>query len=131
MKYPELSDTDFSYALLRHFLLPELLGSEKSEILYWAGKAIARQYPANSIDAMVDFFQKARWGDLRIAKEKSRSLFLELRLSQTVKHIDDTSCFHLEAGYLAEQIETLKGKAAETCIFQNKNIISFQVQWDR
>ena len=35
----------FGHELIRNDLLHELLGKDAPEILYWAGKKLARQYP--------------------------------------------------------------------------------------
>ncbi|MDA3128960.1 DUF2507 domain-containing protein [Aliibacillus thermotolerans] len=114
----------FGIQLLRTVLLPELLGKEESDLLYWGGKVIARQYPADSLEDILLFFKKADWGELHIVKKKKREIHFQMK--QQSPPLD----YHLEAGYLAEQIERLEGKAAETYIHKKAKHISFIVQWD-
>ena len=35
----------FGYELMRDFLLPTILGKHEKDILYWAGKDLARKFP--------------------------------------------------------------------------------------
>lgn len=125
-----MSDTNstspaFGYALLRETLLPELLGHDEPEILYWAGKSLARKYPCDSVEEILEFFNKAYWGDLQIINEKRREL--QLKLEPTL----DTYSFLLEAGFLSEQLSTLKQTAAETYLDEKKEDYTFSVRWDK
>ncbi|MDF2791483.1 MAG: hypothetical protein K0S80_4585, partial [Neobacillus sp.] len=58
----------FGYELIREFILPDILGKDTPEILYWAGKRLARNHPLNSLDEIIDFFSKASWGQLDLKK---------------------------------------------------------------
>ncbi|MFB4165420.1 DUF2507 domain-containing protein [Alteribacillus sp. JSM 102045] len=129
MEEKENNNSNFSYTLLRNTLIPELLGQEEADILYWGGKTIARKYPAENIEDILTFFQKAGWGELTAAKEKRREFHFDLKLPQAKEHQEMDR--HLEAGFLAEQIEKLKGKTAETYIMEKKKQITFEVHWDR
>lgn len=125
-----MSDTnstspEFGYALLRETLLPELLGHDEPEILYWAGKSLARKYPCDSIEEIMEFFNKAYWGDLQLIHEKKREL--QLKLQPT----NDTYSFLLEAGFLAEQLSELKNAAAETYMDEKKEDPIFYIRWDK
>ncbi|SDH34782.1 Protein of unknown function [Alteribacillus persepolensis] len=119
----------FSYTLLRNDIIPELLGQEESDILYWSGKRVARKYPADSLEDIHSFFRHAGWGELKTAKEKRREVHFELTISPADDHLSINR--HLEAGFLAEQIEHIKGKAAETYILEKRESITFEVHWDR
>lgn len=125
-----MSDTnstspEFGYALLRETLLPELLGHDEPEILYWAGKSLARKYPCDSIEEIMEFFNKAYWGELQLIHEKKREL--QLKLQPT----NDTYSFLLEAGFLAEQLSELKNAAAETYMDEKKEDHIFYIRWDK
>ncbi|MGY4689283.1 DUF2507 domain-containing protein [Salibacterium sp. K-3] len=117
---------DFNYTLLRETLLPALLGTEEADILYWGGKRIARVYPKETIDEVLTFFQEAGWGELTVTAEKRREMHFEMTVAREEKDLDR----HLEAGFLAEQMEKLKGKAAETYMTEKRKRVLFHVHWD-
>ncbi|WP_409289673.1 YslB family protein [Peribacillus sp. SCS-37] len=124
----------FGYDLIREFLLNELLGKEASQLLYWGGKQLARKFPLQSVEEIIEFFRNAGWGTLTQTKlSKDESLFelsgstVERRLSINVK------ChFQLEAGFLAEQFE-IQRKVSTEAIEEPKKRgakVSFIVKWD-
>lgn len=121
----------FGYELIREEVLPELLGKEHNIILYWAGKSLARKYPVTSIDDLIIFFKKAGWGELSLVKEKKSEAIFELYSSL----FEGKNSFSapLEAGFLAEQIQSIKGFIAETDEESKSGKIKkviFQVKWD-
>ncbi|QOY33971.1 YslB family protein [Anaerobacillus isosaccharinicus] len=127
----ELQMPLFGYNLLREDVLPDLLGKEHNIILYWAGKSLARKYLTKSIDELILFFQKAGWGELVLVKEKKSELIFELtsHLFEHKKNIIRP----LEAGFIAEQIQHIKGFITETNE-ESKNgtpkKVIFHVKWD-
>ena len=48
--------------LLRDHVLPSILGQHEEDILYWAGKEIARKFPVFTIEELPIFFTEAGWG---------------------------------------------------------------------
>lgn len=121
----------FGYQLLREDVLPDLLGKEHNIILYWAGKSLARKYPVNSIDDLSTFFQKAGWGTLTLTKEKNSELVFELT-SSLFEYKKDI-VLSLEAGFLAEQVQNIKGYITETNETIKKGTpkkVVFHVKWD-
>lgn len=132
-------DTDltvpaFGYELIRDILLPEILGKETPDILYWAGKHLARKFPLMSINEVISFFEEAGWGTLYITKEEKKGMELELTSPFISRQFEvkTESCFKLEAGFLAEQIQSqkkLRTEASEEIIKRHKKI-KFIVQWD-
>lgn len=125
----------FGYELIREVLLPELLGKDTGEILYWAGKRLARKYPLANIDEIIDFFEQADWGTLSIKEESRKQLVLELSsqlISSRLKNKTE-STFQLEAGFLAQQIEFQKKVSAEAFEHPQKrsSIIQFTIKWDK
>lgn len=120
--------------LLRDDLLPDLLGKEAGQILYWAGKSLARRYPLDSIEAVFDFFEKACWGTLKITEQKKREMHFELTSPFISKRFQNkqSTTYQLEAGFLAEQIQQQRQVIAETYEDQKKRteIVHFIVQWD-
>ena len=124
----------FGYELIREVLLPELLGKDTPEILYWAGKKLARKYPLGDLDALIQFFADANWGVLSVKDEKRRELILELSGEMVFSRLsrDKTSTFQLEAGFLAQQLEMQKQVAVESFEHPHKRLdqIQFTVKWD-
>ncbi len=121
----------FGYKLLKEDLLPDLLGKEHNSILYWAGKSLARKYPASCFDDIIDFFKKAGWGELLIVKEKRSEVIFELTSNLFIDKKELST--PLEAGFLAQQVESIKGGITETNeIPKNGKVkkIVFHVKWD-
>jgi predicted hydrocarbon binding protein len=125
----------FGYELIREILLPEIFGKDTPEILYWAGKRLARKYPLESMDQIIDFFAKASWGELEMKKEAKNELELELMSPLIVSRVKSKAehFFQLEAGFLAQQIEHQKEAIAETFEhpIKKSNKVMFTVKWDR
>lgn len=97
----------FGQTLLRDILIPNLLGNETNEILYWAGKEIARQYPLSSIEETILFFERAGFGNLELQKRDKQILIYRLTgtLVESRLNVSNDPSFNLEAGFLAEQIQ--------------------------
>lgn len=114
----------FGYELVRDYLLPTILGKHEKDILYWAGKDIARKFPCSDIPLIISFFKDAGWGDLTLHKEsKDGFIFLLTNTPEQLK-IEDRH-FRMEAGFIAEQIQNLKGVVTEC--FDEKKIKHQQV----
>ncbi|WP_053364280.1 YslB family protein [Bacillus sp. FJAT-27251] len=124
----------FGHELIRGVLLQELLGKDAPEILYWAGKKLARLYPLDNFDDVVHFFQEADWGRLAVKEEKRREIHLELTGHLVTARLKEGKnlTFQLEAGFLAQQMERLKSTPAEAFEHPHKRSgkIEFTVKWD-
>ncbi|SFB16790.1 MULTISPECIES: YslB family protein [unclassified Bacillus (in: firmicutes)] len=125
----------FGYELLRDTLLPELLGKNTPEILYWAGKRLARKYPLQTMDEIIDFYEKASWGTLILKKETKSEMEFEL-VSPLLSSRNSTKAehfFQLEAGFLAQQIEYHKETITEAYEHPAKKGYKavFTVKWDK
>lgn len=125
----------FGYELIRDVLLPEILGKDTPEILYWAGKRLARKYPLKDFDELTKFFANASWGQLEIKKESKNEIDFELMSPIIVSRVKSKAehFFQLEAGFLAQQIELQKEVIAETYEHPSKksNKVLFTVRWDK
>jgi len=125
----------FGYELIREVLLPEILGSDTPEILYWAGKKLARKFPLESFTEIIDFFKRTGWGDLTIKSETKSELELELSSNRIAQRIQNKEPHHfqIEAGFLAEQIEVQKQVITETYEHPRKRNrkVYFTVKWDK
>ncbi|RNA70263.1 YslB family protein [Alteribacter keqinensis] len=127
---PLTTDPQFSYDLLRHALLPELLGKEEEAILYWAGKSIARKEPLSSFEEIQRFFYKAQWGVIKRIKEKKHEALFELSATSLTREHAPVS---LECGFLAEQIQLQKGFITEAAYELKKKkplVFEITVRWD-
>jgi len=125
----------FGYELIREILLPEILGKDTPEILYWAGKRLARKFPLIDIEQIIEFFSKAAWGQLELIKESKTELQFELMSPLIVSRVKSKAeyFFQLEAGFLAQQIELQKEANAETFEHPVKksNKVVFTVKWEK
>ncbi|WP_096435992.1 DUF2507 domain-containing protein [Alteribacter populi] len=127
---PDTPDPSFSYELLRHLLLPELLGEEEESILYWAGKTLARKQPLSTVEEIQAFFYKAQWGVLKVLKEKKNEQTFELAATKLTREHAPVS---LEAGFLAEQYQIQRGCYTEAAYeLKKKKPLTFHiiVKWD-
>ncbi|MGD6802488.1 YslB family protein [Rossellomorea vietnamensis] len=105
----------FGYELMRDILLPEILGKHTTDILYWGGKSLARRFPLVSLEETEAFFLEAGWGKLTLADDKKDEQifilsgpFVERRLS-----LKTDISFKMEAGFLAEQVQSKKKAVTE------------------
>lgn len=124
----------FGYELIRNDLLNDLLGKEQSDILYWAGKMIARKYPLATFEEIIEFFDQAGWGTLTVEEEKKQEVHLTLS-SELITYRNQQKknvSYQLEAGFLAMQIQQQIDVIAETYEEQSKrgDKVKFQVKWD-
>ena len=62
----------FGYEIIRDNLLTSILGKHEEDVLYWAGKEIARKFPLFSMDEASSFFEEAGWGSFNIRKANKR-----------------------------------------------------------
>ncbi|WP_244877175.1 YslB family protein [Carnobacterium inhibens] len=123
----------FGYELIRDVVIPNLLGTDTHEILYWAGKELARQYPLANRQDIIRFFDKAGFGLIELnKKQRNKQIYtlsgeiVEVRLNQA------EPSFNLEAGFLAEQIQSQDGIYTEAVTEVNKKtkMVTFTVQSD-
>ncbi|WML45593.1 YslB family protein [Neobacillus sp. PS3-40] len=126
--------TIFGYELLREVLLPEILGKDTPEILYWAGKRLARIYPLNTLEEMIEFFNRAAWGDLTLKSENKNEMEFELTSPLIISRVKSKAehFFQLEAGFLSQQIQNQKEVIAEAFEhpIKRSHKIQFTVKWD-
>lgn len=124
--------TQFGYELIRDHVLPSILGQHESDILYWAGKEIARKFPVFTVEEIPAFFKEAGWGQLELDKKSNKEAFYKLSYEGESLKISQRK-FQLEAGFIAEQYQKLNGILTE-CYAESKqkeNAIVFHVAWDK
>ena len=121
----------FGYELIRDHVLSSILGKHEDDILYWAGKELARKFPLFSMSEASMFFNEAGWGELTLDKESKDEALYTLHLDSGSLKIEDR-CFRLEAGFLAEQQQRNIGYLCEC--FEEKNVkqnsVVFKLKWD-
>lgn len=131
----EIKISGFGYELLREYVIPDILGKDAANILYWSGKNLAKKFPLNTLDDIISFFEHVGWGILTVAKTGKNDMELELS-SELITHrleIDEHCTFQLEAGFIAQQVELQKKRITESYEQQKKrsNKIIFTVKWDK
>ena len=125
------TSTQFGYELIRDHVLPSVLGVHEGEILYWAGKELARKFPIFSIEEIPSFFIEAGWGTLTLVKSSKKESFYELADDENAIKVELRK-FQLEAGFIAEQYQKLNGFLTE-CYAEPKQknkSVHFHVKWD-
>lgn len=121
----------FGYEIIRDQILSSVLGKHEREVLYWAGKEVARKYPLFSLDEVASFFQQAGWGDIVLEKESKESYTYILTGDHEILKFDER-CFRLEAGFLAQQVQKLNGFLTECHeeVHIKKERVTFTIKWD-
>lgn len=124
----------FGYALIRDALIPNLLGKETNEMLYWAGKELARQYPLNNFQDNSLFFEKTGFGTLSLINQRKNTTLYSLSgaiVTERLRAVSQPS-FNLEAGFLAEQVQQQEGLYTEAIYEVNvkKKEVIITLQWD-
>ncbi|MGP7816759.1 YslB family protein [Niallia sp. 01092] len=124
----------YGYELIREILIPDLLGRDTPELLYWAGKRIARMFPLEHIEEARNFFEKAGWGTLEVSKQSKYEMEYTLTSPLIEKRLREKGkcTFQLETGYLAQQHEHLKKVIAEAFEDPKRRDkkITITVRWD-
>ena len=124
----------FSKELLRDILIPDLLGKEHAQILYWSGKQLARKFPLSNIDEVIEFFHNAGWGNLQEIKQSKNESEYILNGPIIERRFDlNADCeFQLEAGFLAEQVQSQKRRMTEAAfqVKRNASKVHILVRWD-
>ncbi|GGB27955.1 DUF2507 domain-containing protein [Virgibacillus dakarensis] len=128
-KLDELKSTGAGYDVLRYISLPELLGTEADTLLYFIGRNLARKLDIASLDDVYHTFEKLGWGRLELVKEKRKELIFHLMADPVANRINAPfpAEFRIEAGFLAESLQLVKGVSCECLEEIHKKI--FQVEF--
>lgn len=111
----EFSPTTVGQDILRYICLPDFLGSEKDNLLYYIGKNLARNLELTSLDDIHYVFKKLNWGTLELVKDKRKTMTFHLMSDEIVQRLQSsiTTDFRLEAGFLAEAMYKITNRACE------------------
>ena len=126
VKEPEITD-HFGYEIIRDYVLSDILGKHESDILYWAGKSLARKFPLFSMDEAADFFSQAGFGDLVMEKAGKDEMIFVLRPLKVADR-----CFKLESGFLAQQQQKIGGFLTEAYdeVIPKKKLVKITLKTD-
>lgn len=121
------TDQEFGYEIIRDYVLSEVLGQHEADILYWAGKSIARKFPLFAMEEAPDFFSQANFGQLSLEKAGKDETIYTLHPNKI-----ENRCFKLEAGFLAEQKQKLGGFLTEAYeeVLPKKNLVRITLKTD-
>ncbi|MGP6139646.1 MULTISPECIES: DUF2507 domain-containing protein [unclassified Jeotgalibaca] len=110
-----IDSTHFPYILIRDFLLSNILGDDRDEILYWSGKELARQFLLTEKEDITESFSHCGFGELAVLKkDKNKQTFQLMGDLIETRLLNPAASFQLEAGFLAEQMTHLSGYSCET-----------------
>lgn len=125
-KEPEITE-HFGYEIIRDYVLSDVLGKHENDVLYWAGKSLARKFPLFSLDEAADFFSQANFGELVTEKSRKDEMVFILRPFKI-----DNRCFKLEAGFLAQQKQKLSGFLTEAYeeVLPKKKMVRIMLKTD-
>ncbi|RLL47932.1 DUF2507 domain-containing protein [Oceanobacillus piezotolerans] len=112
------------YDVLRYIGLPELLGKDSHTLLYFLGKSLARKFEISSMDDLSSIMEALGWGRLELIKEKKNEFTFQLMSDAVVLRLDAPfeADFRLEAGFLAEAIQKIRGFDCECLEEVNRRI---------
>ncbi|HLS10059.1 YslB family protein [Lentibacillus sp.] len=111
----KLHTTGAGYDVIRYIGLPDIFGEESPTLLYFMGKNLSRKLDIQSVSDIVYAFDKLGWGQLELVKEKKNQLIFQLMADSVVYRLTSPLDieFRLEAGFLSESIEQVKGRSCE------------------
>lgn len=121
--------------LLRDQLLPNLFKEDQSDILYWAGKELARSYTVASLDDVVTLIKTLSFGALSLVEQKKTAYLFHLHGEIVHTRLDKQpqADFALETGFLAQLIQQLSEQYTEgSYSIQKKNsVVEIVLQSDK
>jgi len=104
----------FGQIALRDLVLPDLLGDEQSDILYWAGRSLAEKVPTKEAD-LPALFAQLGLGTLTSQSQKRQQREYRLDGPVVAARLKDFDApdFQLEAGLLAQLLQQQLGGVVE------------------
>lgn len=101
----------FENHILRDIVLSEILGDDKKDILYWAGKKLFHKFENVALDPgeLIRFFETANFGKLNITNRSEKKYQFTLESSRAAENDAE---FSLEAGFLCEAIQSIENRYA-------------------
>ncbi|TVP91460.1 DUF2507 domain-containing protein [Alkalibacterium sp.] len=130
--------TDYSsqsaVLLLRDRLLPNLFRDDEADILYWAGKELARDYELSTMEELSALMAKLSFGKLTLEEEKKTSYIFHLQGEVVHERLKANSKanFSLESGFIAQAVQKLSNHYTEGSYTVNHKarLIRIQLETD-
>jgi len=123
-----------SLTLLRDGLLPNLLKEDEEDILYWAGKELARSYRFDSFKDLIQQTETFFVGELTQTKSAKKTVHFDWTGPLITHRLTEQAAptFSLEAGFLAEGLQQLSGNYTEATysVYPKKHLVTFLLQSD-
>lgn len=120
--------------LLRDQLLPNLFREDEGDILYWAGKELARDYTLPSLEELSSLMSSLSFGKLTLKEEKKRSYLFHLHGEIVHERLKANSKadFSLETGFIAQAVQTLSDHYTEGSYTVNlkERLVRIQLETD-
>lgn len=126
--FKELPKGSAGFDVLRYVSMPNFLGDEKDTILYFIGRHLSRQITIEKMEDIYYLFDTFRWGSLELVKDRRRTLTFHLMSDDLAQRMESPFeiDYRLEAGFLAESIETITERACECTETINKRLYRVQ-----
>ena len=123
--------TTFGYEIIRDHVLSSVLGKHEADILYWAGKELARKFPAFEVEELPTFFKEAGWGPLTLQKKSKKEVIYHLHIDPNIAEANQRA-YQLEAGFIAEQYQNIQQYLTECYAKVNSKeaIVELTIAWD-
>lgn len=120
----EFSSKTVGQDVLRYICLPEFLGAEKENLLYFIGKRLARTLDIQNLDDVFLVFTKLYWGNLELIKDKRKSMTFHMMADEIAQRIESSINidFRLEAGFLSEAIAIITRRPCEVTESVNEKL---------
>lgn len=120
--------------LLRDRLLPNLFRDDEADILYWAGKELARDYDLSSVEDLAALMTQLSFGKLTLEEKKKTSYTFHLKgeiVHERLKANSEAN-FSLEAGFIAQAVQNLSKHYTESSYTVDKKarLVRIQLETD-
>ncbi|WP_416353099.1 DUF2507 domain-containing protein [Agrilactobacillus fermenti] len=111
-----------------------MLTTNTKEISYWAGKQLARKVALPDIETIQNYFVMFGFGALTLTKQKQNQYYFDLQGDPVIERLamNDAADFHLETGFLAQQLQQELGVIVEgICEVDHKHsLVHITIQSD-
>jgi len=126
--FDQLPDHTVGHDVLRYVSMSQVFGEEKDSILYFIGRNLARRIAIETLDDLYYLFNKFRWGNLELIKDRRKTLTFHLMSDDVAERILSPFSvdFRLESGFLAEAIEKITRRPCECTETVNERLYRVQ-----
>lgn len=96
--------------ILRDVVLPDILGNDTKEILYWEGKKLFTNFldEIQNEEELINFFENSGFGQLEVKKAATKYFEFILSGDIVISRLQaEHPEFDLETGFLCEFVQTI------------------------